>query len=225
MAVGAESNARRVAQVFAHAPEHRAVLFRDRITYCIRQIQNSGAGIDRHATNLAKKVNVRAPSILGGELDFLNMLPSKTYHRADGFQGLLTRDIQLRVKVQVRGREKNVQTRGGRRFQGLERRDDIFFFGAGERRNGDVPYFLGYQAHGLEVAAGRYRESRFDDVDAQRGKLPGHADFLRRVHREAGRLFSVAEGGIENAYRVHGVFSSLVTQKSSPRSNLSLFYF
>ncbi len=217
MAVGAESNARRVTQVFAHAPEHRAVLFRNRVTHSVRQIQNGGAGIDRHA--------VRAAGIFGGELDFAHMLPSKTYHRADGFQRLLARDIQLRVKVQVRGREKNVQTWRGCGFQGLERRSDIFLFGAGERRNGDVPYFLSYQAHGFEVAAGRYRESRFDDVHAQRGKLPGHADLLRRVHREAGGLLSVAEGGIENAYSVHAVSFRLVTQKSRPWSNLSLFYF
>src|SRR5260370_7711170 len=109
MAVGAESNARRVTQGFAHAPEHRAVLFRNRVTHSVRQIQNGSAGINRHAANLAKKINVRAAGILGGELDFAHTLPSKTYHRADGFQRFLARDVQLRVKVQAGGSAKNIQ--------------------------------------------------------------------------------------------------------------------
>src|SRR5258708_4208953 len=144
MAVRAQSNASRVPEVSPHAPEHRAVLFRTRVPPSVRQIQNGGAGIDRHAANMAKKINVRAAGILGGELDFAHMLPSKTYHRADGFQRLLARDIQLRVKVQVRGREKNVQTWRGCGFQGPERRSDIFLFVAAGRGNRDVPTFLSY---------------------------------------------------------------------------------
>ena len=50
---------------------------------------------------------------------------------------------------------------------------------------------------GVEVALRGDREASFDDVDAHRGKLVRHPQLLVVVHRAAGGLLAVAQGGVK----------------------------
>src|ERR1035437_9005566 len=104
--------------------------------------------------------------------------------------------------MQVGGGQKNVQARGGRRFESFDRCVDVVFSCAGESSDGNSAYFLGDLADGLEVAARGDRETGFNDIDAENGKLPREADLLGRVHGKTRRLLAVAKRSVEDAYDV-----------------------
>src|SRR6202030_185433 len=54
--------------------------------------------------------------------------------------------------------------------------------------------------HRLEVARGRDREARLDDVHAEPRELLGDLELLGRVERDAGRLLAVAQRRIQDQY-------------------------
>src|SRR5919106_1768987 len=54
------------------------------------------------------------------------------------------------------------------------------------------------RAHGLEVARRGDREARLDDVDAQAAELVRDLQLLGRVQRDARRLLTVAQRGVED---------------------------
>ncbi len=60
-----------------------------------------------------------------------------------------------------------------------------------------VPDLLGDRPDGGEVARRRDREAGLDDVDAQACELLGDLDLLMRVERDAGRLLTVTQRGVE----------------------------
>jgi hypothetical protein len=47
-------------------------------------------------------------------------------------------------------------------------------------------------------AGGAVGEAGFDHVHAEVGQRMGEGDLLRGAHGEAGRLFAVAQGGVES---------------------------
>ncbi len=57
---------------------------------------------------------------------------------------------------------------------------------------------LGDLAHGLEIAVRGDREAGLDDVDAHLLEQERDLDLLVEIHRGAGRLLAVAQGGVEN---------------------------
>src|SRR2546429_9916734 len=105
----AERNPLGILQVFTDLGEHRAILFRHRVSDGIRQIQDSCARFHRSPAHLAKEIDVGSPGILGRELHLTDMLPAVTNHRADSFESLLTSHLQLDAKVYIGSREKNMQ--------------------------------------------------------------------------------------------------------------------
>ncbi|KOM38307.1 hypothetical protein LR48_Vigan03g168900 [Vigna angularis] len=64
---------------------------------------------------------------------------------------------------------------------------------------GGVADLLSDHFDGHEVVVRGRGEARLNDVDAQVGQLPRDAELLLRGHGGAGRLLSVAEGGVQNA--------------------------
>jgi hypothetical protein len=66
---------------------------------------------------------------------------------------------------------------------------------------------LRHLPHSGKVAVGCNGKPRFNDIDAQQFQLPGQPNFLRHVHTATRRLFSIAEGGIEekNSFLMHGI--------------------
>src|SRR5258707_10152255 len=196
--------------------EHRSVLFRHRVSHSVRQVQDRRTCIHGHAAHLAKKAHVRPPRILGRELHFAHMLTSIANHRPDGFQRLLPGHLQLHAKMQIRRRQKNMQSRRSRRFQSLNGGTYVFFSRARERRNRHVANFLRHFLDRFQVSSRRDRKTCFNHVHIQRRKRPRQANLLRRVHRETRRLLAVTERGVKNAYDVHRVPQALVTHTSYP---------
>src|ERR1700676_3031431 len=195
----------RIAQMLAHLRKHLAIFFRHRVTHRIRQIQHRRPRVHRHLASLAQEPNIRAPRILGGKLHFRHAVPPVANHRANRFQRLRARHVQLHAQMQIRGRQENVQSRLNRRLQRIHRRIDILLLRARQRRDRHVAHFPRNRTHPFQVATRRNRKSRLNHVHAQLRKLPRQADFFLRVHRKTRRLLAVAQCRIENAYRIHGV--------------------
>ncbi len=152
VAMRAQRDAVWIAQVFAHSREHRAILFRHRISHGIRQIQYRCAGIHRYAAYLAQEIDIRPSGIFGGELHLSHVLPAVPDHGGDCFQCLLAGHVQLYAKVQIGCREENMQSWRGRRFQRLDGRAHILFLGPRQRRNRHIADFLRYHLHRFKVA-------------------------------------------------------------------------
>ena len=70
-----------VAEVFANATEHVAILFRDGVADGVRQIQNCCAGFHRRSANLAKIIDFGSAGVFGGKFHFADMLAAVTNHR------------------------------------------------------------------------------------------------------------------------------------------------
>ena len=75
---------------------------------------------------------------------------------------------------------------------------DVGFDGAGEAGDDRVPGALGDGGDGLEVALGGDRETRLDNVDAHGVEHLGDLQLVFKIHGRAGRLFAIAQGGVEN---------------------------
>ena len=106
---------------------------------------------------------------------------------------------QLDPHMQLGGRQDDVDALAGGRLQRLGAAQDIGRIGAAEA--GDdravLDEFLGDRLHALEIAGGGDGEAGLEHIDAQLGQGFGHAQLLLEVHREAGRLLAVPQGGVE----------------------------
>src|ERR1051325_704301 len=92
-------------------------------------------------------------------------------------------------------------------FQSLGGTDHVLFRGATERSHFNLPALGRDGPDGVKVAFRSDRKSGFDDIASEVLELHRHPDLLSQIHRAAGRLFAVAQGGIKDADSVlwHGV--------------------
>src|SRR5580658_7417736 len=100
--------------------------------------------------------------------------------------------------MEIGGGEEDVDAVFVRGLDGTGGGFDVFALAAGERGDAGAGYFAGDGLDGVEVAVGGDGEAGFDDVDAEGGELVGEAQFFCVVHGAAGRLFAVAESGVED---------------------------
>ena len=94
------------------------------------------------------------------------------------------------------------------RLESAQRRFYVVLARAGERRYAAMLDLGGDGAGRFEVAGRGDRKAGFDDVHAELLDLAGESELLVAVHRETGRLFAVAQRGIENLHGIHGCSSN-----------------
>ena len=118
-------------------------------------------------------------------------------HGGDLVEGLFAGDLELGGEVQVGGGEEGVDAgaRGG--LDGAGGGLDVLALAAGEGGDDGAANFAGDGADGFGVAVGGDGEASLEDVDAEGGDLVGEAQLFVAVHGAAGRLFAVAQGGVE----------------------------
>src|ERR1700741_4674692 len=204
MAMRAQGNVIRIIQVLPHLQEHLAIFLGHGEADRVRQIQHRGAVLYRHCARPAQKFDFGAAPTLGRKFHFSDEIPRQLDHRTDGFERLLARHVEFYLQVKIRRSQKDMHARRLRGLQSLGGRQDVVFSGPRQGGNRDFFHFTGHSHYGFQVAFRRNGEAGLDDVDTERGELVRHTDLFIRIHREAGRLFAVAERGVEDAYVAHG---------------------
>ena len=113
--------------------------------------------------------------------------------------GLVLGDTQLVVQVRGAHAQAGVDAGTAGALEGLGSRVDILLNGAGETAyHGVVAGKLADLLNGDEVARAGNGETGLDDVDLQAQQLLCDEQLLLGVHGSAGRLLTVAQGGIKN---------------------------
>ena len=84
------------------------------------------------------------------------------------------------------------------RLQGLVSNVDILAHAAAQAGDAGAANFAGDALHGLEITLRGDGKAGLDDVHAEPLKLAGQHQLFLGVHAAAGRLFSVAQGGVED---------------------------
>ena len=161
-------------------------------------------GLHGGQNHLAEIVNVGAARIFGGKFHFLAVLPPEANHFRNLIESLLARHSQLVLEVQVGSGEKNMQAGFGGGFEAAQRRIHVLLGRAGEGCYTATFNFSGYGARRVQVAGRGDREARFENVNPQLLDLPGKLQLFLAIHRKAGRLLAVSQGGVENLQHVHG---------------------
>ena len=122
---------------------------------------------------------------------------------ADGvdrrLEALLARHAQLRLQVQVRGRDERVNAALRGRLDRPRRLLEVGAMAArqaGDHRTADL---RGDLTDRFGVGGRGNREPGFDDVHAESVDLTRQLQLLGRPERESGRLLAVAERRVEDA--------------------------
>ena len=176
-----------------------------RIADGVGDVDGGGAVGDGDFDASAQELVLGARAVLGAPLDIVDMAPGQGDAAGDGVQHLVRRHLQLVLHMQGAGRDESVNARPGGRPQRFGRPLDVGALGARQAAYGGGLDHLGDGMDRLEIAVGGDREAGLDDVDAHLLQNAGDAQLLFQVHRGAGRLLAVAQGGIENDDAVRGV--------------------
>src|SRR6185369_1407453 len=179
-----------------------AVVFRETVPDGIGKIHGSRPCIDNRLGDLNEKIQIRAARVLRGELDVV----AHGAGIADAFDGgresFFTGFVQFVFKMDVAGREENVDAGFVGVFEGFGAPVDVFFYRPRQPGNGWRAYLRRYAAYGFEIAFRSDRETGFQNVDIETFQLARHLQLVFDIHAESGRLFTVAQCRIENDYLV-----------------------
>src|SRR5262249_15387558 len=110
------------------------------------------------------------------------------------------------------GREEDMQPRLRCRLQGFDRRVNVLPFRARQGCDRRVADFASHSLHSFQISSRGNWKAGFDDVYTEFREMARHADLLRGVHREAGRLLAIAQRGVENADWIHASLRLSVRQ-------------
>ena len=90
----------------------------------------------------------------------------------------------------------------------------------GKVRRSGAPDLLGDAPDRLKVPGGAAGKPRLDDVHVQAFELTGQTDFFIQVHAGPGRLFPVAQCGVEDADFFHRLKTSFRTAAKTPAERI-----
>ena len=165
----------------------------------VGDVDGGGSRLNCHVDHVDEEVEVGAGAVFGGELYVVGEGAGECDGGGDVVEGLGAGDFELGFEVEVGAGEEDVDAALVGGLDGAGGGFDVLAFAAGEGGDaGGAVHFAGDGLDGVEVAVGGDGEAGFDDVDAERGELVGEAQLFCVVHGAAGRLFAVAEGGVED---------------------------
>ena len=179
------------------ALEQAADLRRRGVAQGVGHVDGGGAGGDRRGDHFGQEILLGAGAVLGGEFDVVDEAARVRDAGRGQVQHLLLAHAQLVLAMQRAGGDEQVQARLRRRLQRARRDLDVVGQAARQHAQGGVAQFARDQRGGLAIGLRAGGETGLDDVDAEFGQRARHHQFLRGRHAAAGRLFAVAQGGIE----------------------------
>ncbi|MNS97555.1 hypothetical protein D3C72_1318920 [compost metagenome] len=197
-----------VGNALAQHLDEVAVQLRNGVADGVGHVDGGGALVDHGLEHAAQEVGVAAVAVFGAELDVGDLVAREAHGQLGLLMHLVGRHAQLLLHVQRRGRDEGVDAPTRRALQGLGRARDVAVVGTRQAAHRRVLDRVGDGLHGLEVAVRTGRKAGFDDVDPEPLQQLGDAQFFVARHRGAGRLFAVAQSGVEN--------NELVGHRGSP---------
>ena len=199
VAVRAEDDLVGVRDALADAAEEVQHFVRRRVADGIGQIDRRRADLDDRLDDAAEEVEVASRGVLGRELHVEGVLARVADRVHRRLEALLAGHAQLRLQVQIRGRDERVDAALRRR---LDRPGRLLEVGAmaarqaGDDRTADLG---GDLADRFGVGRRGDRKAGLDDVHAERIELTGELQLLGRPEREPGRLLAVAQRRVEDS--------------------------
>ena len=171
----------------------------------VGDVDGGSASGDGFFDDFAEEIEFGADSVFGGEFDvvaeFLRLLDGANC----AFDDLGLIHFEFEFAMDGAGGEEDVDAAFLSAGQSTFGFFDVFVTAAGECADcGAVAEAGGDLRDGFEVARGGDGETGFDDIDTEFDEGAGDFQFFPRVHAAAGRLFAVAEGGVEDHDLVAG---------------------
>ncbi len=204
MAVGGKNDFFGAGHAAAEHGKNAFHVFGDGVADGVRDVDGGGTRDDGGFDAAAQKVRFGAAAVFGGPFHVVHEFAGEGDGGAGEFEDRVRLHFQLVFHVERAGGEEDVDAFALRRAHGLGGAQDVVFRGAGEAGDDGAFDLLGDAFDAFEVALGGDGEAGFQDVHAEFGQGFGHAEFFVDVHGEAGRLFAVAQGGIEDDNAVFG---------------------
>ena len=170
-----------------------------RIAGGVGDVDNRGARLHDGLDDTLEELLLGTTGVFAVELDVVDVLLGITHCMHRTLDGLVLGDTQ--PVVQVRGAHAHAGVDAGTAgaLEGLGSRVDVLLNGAGETAyHGVVAGKLADLLNRDEVARAGNGETGLDDVDLQAQQLLCDEQLLLGVHGSAGRLLTVAQGGIKN---------------------------
>ena len=164
----------------------------------VRQVDRGRAVVDGGLDDAAQEIAVASRRVLGRKLHVVGELPRAADAVNDRGQAGVAGDAQLALEVQVGGRQERVDAAPLGRSERAGGFLDVLRPASRQRGDHRTPDVAGDVRHGLGVGRRRNREARLDDVHSQRVEGARHLHLGRDLEREAGGLFAVAQGGVED---------------------------
>ncbi len=180
--------------------DKRSVVLGHGPTDGVRDVDRGSTGVNDGPADLDEEIGLRSRGVFRGKLDIVDEGSSAVDTLDSESDDLVFGLLELEFPVNLRGGEEDVDASafaGG--FHCFASGVDVF--GDAPRKTCDNGAFdlPGDRLHGCEVAFADHGEARFNDIHLEPRKLPGDFKFFAEVHRCAGALLAVAEGGVENA--------------------------
>ncbi len=194
-----------------------AVFLGHAVADVIGNVNRGGAGRDYGFDDLTEKWDVGAGGVLGREFNVVAQRLGVPDGAARLLQALLPRDAQLVFQVNVRGRQKNVDTRMRGSQQRLPGPVNVTSASTSQASNDGTPNRGGDALHGFEVAIGGDGESGFDHVHAQAVELLSQVQLFLHIHAAARRLLAVTKSGVENG-------DARLIHKCEPPGRLPIYF-
>ena len=198
VAVDADHGLVDVRHAIAERADDVAHVVRRGVADGVGDVHRSRAGGNGRFDDLAQKIGLGPRGVLGRELD-VRAIADRALHAGHRVaDDVVLVHLQLVLAMDSAGGEKDVDPRPLGVANRFPRAVDVGLAAAGQAADDRAADRAGDLAHGLEIARRGDRETGLDHVDAQFHQRVGDFHLLGQVHARAGRLFAVAERGVEN---------------------------
>ena len=181
-----------------HPAQQLHVVFGGGEPHRVRDVDGGGPLLHRRPATGDHKVGVGAGGVLGGELHIVGVAAGPGHRLHHGGQHLLRRHAQHAFHMDGGGALKNVDAAAGGGSHRLVGPVDVVGHAPGQGGDHRAFHQAGDLPHAVKVAVGGGRESGFDHVHPQFGQLAGYGQFLVGGKGDAGGLFAVPQGGVED---------------------------
>ena len=196
----------RTRDPFTHHGENARHILRQRITDRIGDIDGGGTRLDGRFHTTAEEIRVRPRAIFRRPFHIIRMLAGEFNTAGHQIQHLFRFKPQLDTHMQRTGRDKSMYPLARRRLHRLSRPQNISRRRARQATNHRpiLGKTLRNGQHTFKIPGRGNGEARFHHINPQFRQRFRHAELFLKIHGKTGRLFTIAERGVEHDDAVIG---------------------